>query len=123
MVALTGLLPSSCTSMNGKGSAAQSHSPGAMEMSATSTNRDLGELELTNYYEANIELGAGKSCRITPKVIGRHDLLLTMALESKRADGKTTGLIVTQVVTRPGKTFEVAVGGMNLTLTPKLADE
>jgi hypothetical protein len=131
MVVLTGLLPSSCTNMKGNTSAKSkspasqqpAHATSAPEVADSSTNRNLGELELTNYYEACVQLGAGKSCRITPKIIDSDNLQLTMSLESKRADGRTTGLSVTQVVTRPGKSFEVAVGDMNLTLTPKLADE
>jgi len=118
MVALTGLLPSSCTSTNGKGPSAN-----VAAISMNSTNRNLGDLEMTNYYEACVELGAGKSCRITPKIINHKNLQLTMALESREADGKTTGLSVTQVVAQPGKSLKVAVGGMNLTLTPKLAAE
>jgi hypothetical protein len=127
LVALTGLLPSSCTTA--KKPAAQ-NTPAqkqpasvAADVSAVSTNRNLGELNLTNYYEADIELGAGKSCRITPKVIGRGSLQLTMALESKKIDGQIAGLSVTQVIARPGQPFEVALGDMNFTLTPNIVSE
>jgi hypothetical protein len=121
LVALTGLLPSSCT--KAKITTAQKQRASVVaDASGVSTNRNLGELELTNYYEADIELGAGKSCRITPKVIDRKNLQLTMALESKKVDGQIAGLSVTQVIIRPGEPFEVAVGDMNFTLTPKLAE-
>jgi hypothetical protein len=122
LVALTGLLPSSCTTAK-KTAAQNQHAPVVADVSAVSTNRNLGELNLTNYYEANIELGAGKCCRITPKVIDRGNLQLTMALESKKIDGQIAGLSVTQVITRPGKPFEVAVGDMNFTLTPNIVSE
>ena len=118
---LSGLLPSSCT----KAKSTTAHKAAATVVataSGVSTNRNLGELVLTNYYEAEVQLGAGKSCRITPKVIDRKNLQLTMALESKRIDGQMAGLSVTQVITRPGEPFEVAVGDMNFTLTPKLAE-
>jgi hypothetical protein len=121
LVTLSGLLPSSCT----KAKSTTAHKAAATVVataSGVSTNRNLGELVLTNYYEAEVQLGAGKSCRITPKVIDRKNLQLTMALESKRIDGQMAGLSVTQVITRPGEPFEVAVGDMNFTLTPKLAE-
>jgi len=121
LVALTGLLPSSCT--KAKSTTAQKTGASVVaDASGVSTNRNLGEVELTNYYEADIELGAGKSCRITPKVIDRKNLQLTMALELKKVDGQMAGLSVTQVITCPGQPLEVAVGDMNLTLTPKLAE-
>jgi len=124
MVILTGLLPSSCT--KSKGPAAQ-HPAKALEVSTasknTSNNKNLGELELTNHYETCIQLGAGKSCTIKPNLIDRKDVQLTMALQAKSPDGKIAGLSVVQVTARPGQSFEVAVGDMNLTLTPRLADE
>lgn len=122
MMALTGLLPSSCSSMNGKEAAEQAQAA-HFSSSITSTNRNLGNLELTNYYEACVELGAGKSCLITPKIISHNHLQLTVAVESRKTDGETASLIVTQVITKPGKFIEVAVGGMNFALTPQLAAE
>jgi hypothetical protein len=122
MVILTGLLPSSCT--KAKNPSAQ-HTPivTIATSSESFTNKNLGELELTNHYETCINLGAGKSCTIKPILLGRNNLQLTMALESKNASGKTSGLSVVQVVTKTGQSFEVAVGDMNLTLTPKLDQE
>lgn len=78
---------------------------------------------MTNRYETCIELDVGRSCTITPKVLDRDNLQLTLALQSKKADGKTAHLIVTQVLTRPGKPLEVAVGDMDITLTPEIAQE
>lgn len=78
---------------------------------------------MTNRYETCIELGAGTSCTITPRLLDRNSLQLTMALQSRKADGKTAGFIVTQVVTRPGQPFEVAVGDMDITLTPEIVQE
>jgi hypothetical protein len=122
MVILTGLLPSSCTTA--KKPTAQ-HTP-IMTIATSSesfTNKNLGELELTNHYETCVNLGAGKSCTIRPTLLGRSNLQLTMALESKNASGKVKDLSIVQVVTKAGMPFEVAVGDMNLTLTPKLAEE
>ena len=120
LVALTGLLPSSCTTA--KNSSAQ-HTSGADIVSQSATNKNLGELSLTNHYETCVNLGAGKSCTIKPTLLAHSNLQLTMAVESKNANGKTKDLSVVQVVTKMGKPFEVAVGDMNLTLTPRLSDE
>jgi hypothetical protein len=122
MAILTGLLPSSCTKT--KNPTAQ-HTPivTIATSSESFTNKNLGELELTNHYETCVNLGAGKSCTIRPTLLDRNNLQLTMALESKNTNGKTSGLSVVQIVTKTGQSFEVAVGDMNLTLTPKLAAE
>jgi hypothetical protein len=137
---LTGLLPSSCT--KAKNSSAQkphtpvvaqssnqipktTNSPAAnIVASAQSlTNRDLGELSLTNHYETCLDLGAGKSCTFKPTLLDHSNLQLTMTVETKNVAGQTKGLSVVQFVTKSGKPFEVAVGDMNLTLTPKLQRE
>ena len=90
--------------------------------SGSSTNKDLGELELTNHYETCVNLGAGRSCTIKPNQLDRSNLQLTMSLESKDPSGKVKDFSVVQVVAKKGKSFEVAVGSMNLTLTPLLAE-
>ena len=123
MVILSGLLPSSCSSMKGKSPATQQHAPAQTEIATTSKNKDLGELELTNHYETCIQLGAGKSCTIKPSILDHGNLQLVLAFETKKSDGQTDGLSVVQIVTKTGKPFEVAIGDMNFTLTPKLADE
>jgi len=122
MVALTGLLPSSCT--KAKIPAAQSHAPAATlaNSSGSSTNRDLGTLEMTNHYETLVNLGEGRSCTIKPNRLERGSLQLTLSLESKDTNGKIKDFSVVQVVGKKGKSIEVAVGTMNLTLTPLLAE-
>ena len=123
MVILTGMLPSSCS--KAKVPAAQARAPIAnlAASSGSSTNKNLGELELTNHYETCVILGAGKSCTIRPIRIDRSNLQLTMALESKNTDGQVNGLSVVQIVTKSGQPFEVAVGDLNLKLTPRLNGE
>ena len=123
MVVLTGLLPSSCT--KAKVPAAQVRAPAAnlAASSDSSTNKNLGELELTNHYETCVILGAGKSCTFRPTRLDRSNLQLTMALESKNTDGKVSGLSVVQVVSKTGKSLEVALGDVNITLTPRLNDQ
>ena len=121
MVIMTGLLPSSCT----KTKSPTAHTPivTIATSSESYTNKNLGELELTNHYETCVNLGAGKSCTIRPARLDHNNLQLTMAVESKSASGKVKDLSVVQIITKTGQSFEVAVGDMNLTLTPKLANE
>jgi hypothetical protein len=121
LVAWLGLLPSSCT--RAKNSTAQKQAPAGQTASVDSTNKFLGELSLTNHYETCVNLGAGKSCTIKPVLMSHDNLQLTMSVESKNNKGKTQDLSVVQVVTKDGKPFEIAVGDMNLSLTPKLSDQ
>jgi hypothetical protein len=134
---LTGFLPSSCSKVK-NASAQKSHAPvAAQNLNQTphsptnqivtsaelSTNKNLGELALTNHYETCINLGSGKSCTFKPTLLDHSNLQLTMSIESKNAAGKTEGLSVVQIVTKSGKPFEVAAGDMNFTVTPKLQGE
>ena len=121
LVAWLGLIPSSCT--KAKNPSAQQHTPGSEIVSGSSTNKNLGELSLTNHYETCVNLGAGKSCTIRPILMSHDNLQLTMAVESKNTNGKIKDLSVVQVVAKTGIPFEVAVGDLNLSLTPKLSDQ
>lgn len=121
MVTLTGLIPSSCTKAKSP-SAQKSALVATATAAAKSNSQNLGDLELTNHYETCIQLGAGKSCTIRPNVLDRGNLQLTLALETKKSDGKVSGLSVVQVVAQSGKSFDVAVGDMNLTLTPNVGE-
>jgi hypothetical protein len=129
-ISLSGLLPSSCSkifSSTTAKKAALNPTPVAANsspaVSTPSNTKDLGTLELTNRFETCVNLGAGRSCTITPKLLGRDNLQLTMALQSRKPDGKTSDFIVTQVTTRPGKPFEVAIGDMDITITPEIVQE
>jgi hypothetical protein len=124
MAILAGLVPSSCTSSKNR-TAQQQHAPVVIiaTSSESLTNKNLGELQLTNHYETCINLGAGKSCTIRPTLLDHASLRLTMSLESKNSSGGVKGLSVVQIVTKTGQPFEVAVGDMSLTLTPVLAAE
>ncbi len=117
---LSSLIPSSCSKVATVSKTAPTNS---VAVAANGNERNLGELSLTNHYETCIQLGAGKSCTIRPNLIDRKDMQLTLSLESKKTDGKTEGLIVTQVVARDGKSFDVAIGDMNFTLTPNIVSE
>ncbi len=82
--------------------------------------QDLGEVTLTNHLETCVQLGAGRNCVLTPKVIDSHNVQITLAVQSKTAKGKIHDLSITQVVTRSGKPFEVAVGEFSFSMTPNV---
>lgn len=103
---------------------ATNSSPPRPAMTARGSNvKDLGALDLTNRFETFIDLGGGRSCTITPRLIDKNNLQLTLVLQSKSADGKTDGIVVTQVSTHPGQPFEAAVGDMDITLTPNIGQQ
>ena len=81
---------------------------------------ELGEVVLTNHFETVVNVGNGKNCTLVPRQMGSHNVELTLSLESRNAAGKTHELSVTQVNATSGKLMEVALGGMQLSFTPKL---
>jgi len=125
VTALSGLLPAGCH----KSGPPQKTSPAAAPATACATNtfiptaRNLGEVTLTNHYETRVQLGGGKNCILTPKLLDSRNVQITLALETKTNAGKTHDLSVKQIVTRTGRPFEVAVGDFSLALTPKVATE
>ena len=89
---------------------------------APANKKDLGVLTLTNDYETDVDLGAGKSCSFKPNVLDHHNLALTMAFELRNSTGGTSNLNVIQVVVPEGKPLEVAIGDTDLTLTPVVGE-
>ena len=80
---------------------------------------NLGDIALTNHYETCVQLGSGKNCILTPRMLDHHKLQITLAFQSKTATGKTSDLSVTRIMAKDGKPLEVAVGNFNLSLTPR----
>ena len=124
MVFLTGLLPASCH----KSSPQQATTPppaiaanGTNATVVVSNNRNLGDITLTNNDETCVLFNTGESCTLTPKILDKQNVRITLTLESKDNYGDTRNFAVAQVTGKPGKPLEVAVGGMNLTFTPQVA--
>jgi invasion protein IalB len=124
-------LPASCSkSQNSKAALAKTapkasvgNAAGNTPASAIEKNTgDAGGLSLTNNSETLIHLGAGKICRIKPVMLDEKNLQLTLALEIKKTDGQMQSLIITQVVTPPGKPFEIVMGGTDIALTPIIVE-
>jgi hypothetical protein len=123
MVFLTGLLPAGCH----KSAPQQKTAPPAMVFANTngviSDHRDLGVISLTNHSDTCFRLATGESCTLTPKLLDRHNVQITFAIESKNDYGETHNFAVTQVIAEPGRPAEVAVGDLNLTFTPRVNQE
>jgi hypothetical protein len=123
MIFLTGLLPASCH----KSAPQQKSAPPAVVATGTNNvnpaNRNLGEISLTNRNETCLHLATGESFTLTPKLLDRDNVQITLALESKNDYGETHHFAVTQVIAQPGKSLEVVVGDLNLTFTPRINQE
>jgi hypothetical protein len=120
VISLSGLLPSSCTKTPAAAQRAQTTVTNAAV--AQSKTRDLGVIQLTNHYETEIDLGTGKSCTITPRLLDRRELQLTLSFGTKNAAGRPTGLSVTRVTAQPDQPFDITVNDMALTFTPKVEE-
>lgn len=86
-------------------------------------NRNLGEIALTNHNETCLQLASGESFTLTPKLLDRNNVQITLAVESKNDYGETHNFAVTQVITQSGKPLEVAVGDLNFFFTPRVNQE
>jgi hypothetical protein len=118
MVFLTGLLPASCHKADAKKSP-----PSAIVANATNSNvrlisGNIGQITLTNHADTCVEFANGASCILTPKIVDRNSVRITLALEFKDDYGETKDISVTEVVATQGKPTEVALGKMNLNFTP-----
>ena len=132
---LAGLVPTSChqtspqqkTPAPAQGTvavAATSSPAGEIHPVATDTVlHNLGDVALTNHLETCVQLGGGKNCIVSPRMLDSHNVQITFSLECRTNAGKIRELSVGQVVTTSGKSVEIALGNFNLTLTPRMAVE
>jgi len=121
MVFLTGLLPASCH----KTAPQQKAAPPTVVAAATTNainlaNRNLGEINLTNKSETCLQLATGECFTLTPKLLDKQNVQITLAVESKNDYGETHNFAATQVVAKSGKPLEVAVGDLNFKFTPRV---
>ena len=129
-ISLSGLLPASCHKTPAPSKVAPAPSKAAVASAAKVVTvpvethaRDLGEIVMTNHCETSLVLAKGKNFTLTPRMLDKHNVQLTLSVECKTNAGKTHDLSVTQVVARTGKPLEVAVGDFALTLTPMVSLE
>jgi hypothetical protein len=85
--------------------------------------KDLGVLQLTNHYETCVAVDSHRDCRIVPKMVSRHEVQLTLTLESKSVDGKISGLSIVQMDGDIQKPFQFSIGNKSYTFTPQIAPE
>ena len=121
-ISLSGLLSSSCSKAPASSQRTKAAVTNAVATAKPSKTRDLGVIQLTNHYETEIDLGKGASCTITPQLLDRHNLQLTLSFGSKSADGRPTGLCITRVNAKPDLPFDITVNEVALTFTPKLVE-
>ena len=89
---------------------------------APSNVKDLGVLQLTNHYETCVKFGPNRNCRIIPTMLDRHNVELTLTVESKSPDGKTSGLSVVQLMGKTLQPFQISIGDTDFSFTPQIAD-
>ena len=118
-ISLSGLWPSSCSKAPSPQSA---QAAGANAAATPSKTKELGVIQLTNHYETQIDLGKGQSCTITPRLLDRHNIQLTLSFGTKNAAGKPIGLCVTRVVAQPDKPFDITVKDVDISFTPKFVE-
>jgi hypothetical protein len=85
--------------------------------------KDLGVLQLTNHYETCVAIGTDCKCRIVPNLQGRTSLQMTLTVESRGTDGKTSALSVVQLTGQAQKPIEFSVGDSDFSFTPQVAKE
>jgi hypothetical protein len=56
-------------------------------------------------------------------MIDKNNVQITVTVESKKPNGKIQDLSITQVTTKEGQPFEVAVGDFNFSFTPNVTSE
>jgi len=126
-ISLLGLLPLGCSKAPAPSPRAQAAGTNSIvattnSVAPPSTTMELGVIQLTNRYETHIDLGKGRSCTITPQLLDRRNVQLTLSFGSKNAAGKPTGLCVTRVIAKSDQPFDITVNDMALTFTPKLVE-
>jgi hypothetical protein len=90
---------------------------------AQSNVKDLGILQMTNNYETCVSIGAGKDCRLVPKILDRKNIQITVTYESKKPDGKTDGLSIVELQGTTEKPFDISIGNTDITFTPQVAEK
>lgn len=88
---------------------------------AQSKIKDLGSLAMTNGYETCLKFGTNRMARIVPKMIDRHNVQITLTLESKGPDGRTSGLSVVQMTGNTEQPFQISIGNTDFSFTPNVA--
>jgi hypothetical protein len=82
--------------------------------------KDLGVLALSDHVSTTVSLGNNTQCTLTPTMLRGGDLQIILAMETMGINGKLQSVNVARVVARPGRPFNVSIGDMDLTFTPRV---
>ena len=108
VIALTGLLLVGCSK----------HSTNDPNPPSPKTST-LGTVDLTNQSPVRYDLGGGKACTITAKLVddGIHDV--SVAIEATDASGNSKVLGTPRARPLPGQPVTVGVGDITVSFTPR----
>jgi hypothetical protein len=87
---------------------------------AQSKIKDLGILQMTNNYETCLKFGTNRDARIIPRMLDRHNIQITLTVESKAPGGKVAGLSVVQMTGSAGQPFQISIGDTDFSFTPQV---
>ena len=87
---------------------------------ASAPTKDLGVVELSDGTPSRVDLGAGKQCVITPRVISDNAVQLEMVVEAKDAAGNPKRVGSSRVSAMAGQSFSISVGDTTIAMTPKI---
>ena len=87
---------------------------------AQTPTKDLGVVELSDATPTRVDLGAGKECLITPRVISESAVQLEMAVETKDAAGNPKRVGSSRVTAMAGQPFSISIGDTTIAMTPKI---
>jgi len=88
--------------------------------SASAPTKDLGVVELSDATQSRVDLGAGRECIITPRVVSDNAMQIEIAVEVKDAAGNPKRLGSSRVTALAGQPFSISVGDTTIAMTPKI---
>jgi hypothetical protein len=94
--------------------------PTAEASDASASAKNLGVVELSDATPSRVDLGAGKECIITPKVISDNALQIDIVVEAKDAAGNPKRVGSSRVTTLAGQSFAISVGDTTVAMTPQI---
>lgn len=98
----------------------KSSSPQREADAAAVPGKDLGVVELSDNAPTRVDLGGGKECIITPRVISDNAVQLEMTVEAKDAAGNPMRVGSSRVTAKAGQPFSISVGDTIIAMTPTI---
>ncbi len=85
---------------------------------------ELGTVEFTDGEPLMVNLGEGKTCTMTPKVLSDGTLQISMVIEGPGdMPGVKERLSSPTIISRPGQAVAITVNDLGISLTPTLKGE